>query len=257
MVYQALSYMKFLRQAKNKHGVHSPFVYKLVTECFNDRQQKLDYRILRQHKKALKKDKTLLEVTDFGAGSRIFTSNKRMVKAIAKRAGIPKKRQRLLYRMVTYFHPKTILELGTSLGKSTLSMALAAPGSIIDTVEGCPETAKTAASYFKEFEIENINIHNQPFQEFLQQYSEETIDFAFIDGGHNKDQTLGIFQELVNKTHNDSILIFDDIYWSREMTAAWKEIIGHPSVTVSIDTYQWGMVFFRKEQRKQHFTIRL
>ena len=52
-------------------------------------------------------------------------------------------------------------------------------------------------------------------------------------------------------------MIFDDIYWSAEMTAAWDEIASHEDVSVSIDTYQWGLVFFRKEQVKQHFVLRV
>jgi hypothetical protein len=41
------------------------------------------------------------------------------------------------------------------------------------------------------------------------------------------------------------------------MTEAWQTIKAHPKVSVTIDTYQWGMVFFRKEQAKEHFTIRI
>ena len=56
--------------------------------------------------------------------------------------------------------------------------------------------------------------------------------------------------------HNNSIFIFDDINWSIEMQETWAIIKEHPKVTVSIDTYFWGIVFFRKEQEKQHFIIR-
>jgi len=58
-------------------------------------------------------------------------------------------------------------------------------------------------------------------------------------------------------THNNSIFIFDDIYWSQEMQKAWKEIQQHPEVRVTIDTFYWGLVFFRKEQAKEHFKIRV
>ena len=62
---------------------------------------------------------------------------------------------------------------------------------------------------------------------------------------------------LLPKTHNDSIFIFDDINWSKGMQEAWNKIKAHPQVSVSIDTFFWGMVFFRKEQVKEHFKIRV
>ena len=61
----------------------------------------------------------------------------------------------------------------------------------------------------------------------------------------------------LKNVHNDSVIIFDDIYWSKDMTDAWWQIIANEKVTLSIDTFQWGMVFFRKEQPKQHFVIRI
>ena len=56
---------------------------------------------------------------------------------------------------------------------------------------------------------------------------------------------------------NNSVWIFDDIHWSQEMENAWLTIKNHPKVTVTIDTFQWGIVFFRAEQEKEHFVIRI
>ena len=41
------------------------------------------------------------------------------------------------------------------------------------------------------------------------------------------------------------------------MTEAWEIIKNHPKVTVTINTFYWGIVCFRKEQIKEHFTIRM
>ena len=83
------------------------------------------------------------------------------------------------------------------------------------------------------------------------------FDMIFIDGNHQKEATLSYFENLLPKAHNDTIFIFDDIYWSKDMTEAWEAIKKHPKVTVSIDTFFWGFVFLRTEQAKEHFTIRL
>ena len=256
MIHQSKSYIKFIRLSKNRHGVHSPFVYDLVTKCFNDKKIYPEYEILKSHRKALRSDPSMVEMKDFGQGSRVFKGNARKVSAVVKNAGMRKKRQKLLFRMAKYFKSENILELGTSLGLGTLALSLSNEFSAIHTVEGCPNTLLKAQEYFEKFNLHNIQIHQKLFSEFLENTSEK-FDLIFIDGDHNGERTLGYFHSLLKNVHNDSVIIFDDIYWSRDMTAAWQQIIANENVTVSIDTFQWGLVFFRKEQIKEHFIIRV
>lgn len=257
MRYQVKSYLKFFLSATNKHGVHSPFVYDLITKCFNDPTPYPEYTILSRYRNRLLKSKSHIEVTDFGAGSRVFTSNKRAVRAIAKNAGITTKRQRLLFRLVRYFQPNHILELGTSLGLGTAALALGNTSASITTVEGCSNTAKMAQELFEEFELQHIQLKNETFETFFENPPHPYPNLVYIDGNHCKERTLQYFERLLPQVQNDSVFIFDDIYWSPEMTEAWKEICAHPDVRVSLDTFQWGLIFFRKEQEKQHFRIRL
>jgi predicted O-methyltransferase YrrM len=236
--------------------VHSPFVYDLVTKCFNDKTKYPEYEILKSHRKALRSDTSMVEMKDFGQGSRVFKGNARKVSAVVKNAGMKKKRQKLLFRLAKYFKSETVLELGTSLGLGTVALSLSNEFSAINTVEGCPNTLSKAQEYFEKFNLHNIQIHQELFSEFLENTSTQ-FDLIFIDGDHNGERTLGYFNSLLKKVHNDSVIIFDDIYWSKDMTVAWQKIITNENVTVSIDTFQWGLVFFRKEQPKQHFVIRV
>lgn len=82
------------------------------------------------------------------------------------------------------------------------------------------------------------------------------LDLVFIDGNHSYEATIRYFEMLLSKVHNESIFIFDDIYWSEGMKKAWNEIQNHPSVQCTVDIFRWGIVFFRKEMQKEHFTIR-
>tara|TARA_B100000949_G_C14150859_1_gene394735 strand:- start:39 stop:812 length:774 start_codon:yes stop_codon:yes gene_type:complete len=256
MIHQSKSYIKFIRLAKNRHGVHSPFVYDLVTNCFNDKTKYPEYETLKKHRKALRGDTSKFEMKDFGQGSRVFKGNARKVSAVIKNAGMKKKRQRLLFRLAKYFKSETVLELGTSLGLGTVALSLSNEFSAIQTVEGCPNTLQKAQEYFEKFNLHNIQIHQKLFSEFLQN-THEKFDLIFIDGDHNGERTLEYFHSLLKNVHNNSVIVFDDIYWSKDMTTAWQQIIANDIVTVSIDTFQWGLVFFRKEQAKQHFIIRI
>lgn len=257
MWYQIKSYVNFLLKSKNQHGIHSPFVYDLITKCFYDKKKYSEYKDLKNFRNQLFQSNESIEITDFGAGSRVFKSNNRKVSAIAKNAGITTKRQQLLFRLVTYFNSESILELGTSLGLGTSAMALANTSAKIETIEGCPNTAKVSQGLFDNFNLKNIQLHTSTFENYFIKNPTKKYDFVYIDGNHNKENTLNYFEILLDRINHNSVLIFDDIYWSLEMTEAWQQIIQHPKITVSIDTYYWGFVFFRKEQEKQHFTIRV
>jgi predicted O-methyltransferase YrrM len=255
--YQIKSYLKFLLKSKNEHGIHSPFVYDLVTQCFYDKTSFSEYSILKAHRLQLMNASEHIDVTDFGQGSRVFKSNRRKIAAIAKNAGITPKRQQLLFRLMRYFEPETVLELGTSIGLATAALSLAMPSAKINTVEGCKNTSEVAQKYFDAFQLKNIQLYTKSFDDYLTENASEKLQFVFIDGNHNKEKTIEYFEILLKHITNDTLFIFDDIYWSKGMTEAWQEIIGHSKVSVSIDTFYWGLVFFRSEQPKQHFHIRL
>lgn len=256
-LYPIISFFRFLSRSVNQHGVHSPFVYKLVTECFYDNKSYEVYKILKAYRNDLLHSKEMLEVTDYGAGSKVFKTPLRSVKKIAFNAGISLKRGYLLNRLTSYLHCKTILELGTSLGMATAAMAKADNDIKITTVEGCPETAAFAKKQFAKFKISNCTILTKTFDQALKENAANLYDLIYIDGNHSKAPTLAYFNSLLPNIHNDSVIVIDDIHWSAEMEAAWSVIVAHPRVTVSIDTYKWGIVFFRKQQLKQHFNIRV
>ena len=251
------SYLNFLWNSKNEHGVHSPFVFNLVTKCFYDKKNYAEYSILNNYRNSLLANKTSIEVTDFGAGSRVFKTNTRAINQIAKTAGISKKRAELLFRITHYFQPENILEIGTSLGLATSALSLGNPKAKITTLEGCPNTLAVAKKQFEKFNLDNLETIVTEFSAYLKTVT-ENCDWKLIyfDGNHSKQATLDYFELLLPTITNESVWIFDDIHWSADMEEAWGIIKNHPKVTLTIDTFQWGIVFFREEQLKEHFVIR-
>lgn len=259
MLHLLKSYLKFLWHSKNQHGVHSPFVFNLVTKCFYDKTKYTNYQILKEYRNALLQNKNSIEVTDFGAGSRVFKSNVREIAKIAKTAGITPRRAELLFRIVRYFQPASILEIGTSLGLATSALSLGHTKTKITTLEGCPETMAIAKSQSQLQNFKNIDFINTEFSQFLssEKLQATSYNLIYIDGNHSKQATLEYFTLLLPTITNATVWLFDDIHWSKDMEEAWKIIKEHPKVTVTIDTFQWGLVFFRYEQEKEHFVIRI
>lgn len=259
MLHVIISYLKFLWNSKNEHGVHSPFVFNLVTKCFYDKKKYYEYSILKNYRKSLLENKDFIEITDFGAGSKVFKSNKRQISKIAKTAGITRKRAKLLFRIVNYFQPSTILEIETSLGLATTALSLGNKNATIITLEDCPNTIHQCQLQLQKFNINNVDLVVEEFSEYFKKANRkpQTQDLIYFNGNHSKKITLDYFELLSDTTTNDSVWIFSNIHQSKEMEKTWENIKTHPKVTVTIDTFQWGLVFFRKEQEKEHFVIRV
>lgn len=234
-------------------------MFDLVTKCFYDKKNYPEYSILKNYRNSLLENKNTIEVNDFGAGSRVFKSNTRAINQIAKNAGICSKRAELLFRIVNYFQPNTILEIGTSLGLATSALSLGNKNASIQSLEGCTNTLSVAESTFNSlFPDYNIEFINTEFSSYLSncQLKTENCQLIYFDGNHSKKATLEYFELLLPTITNDTVWIFDDIHWSQDMEEAWGIIKNHPNVTVTVDTFQWGIVFFRNEQKKEHFVIR-
>jgi predicted O-methyltransferase YrrM len=242
----------------NGHGVHSPFVFDFIKNVLKDKKQYDCYDVIEAQRKKLLTDSQIIQVEDFGAGSSVIKSNQRVVKNIAASSLKPKKYAQLLYRMVQYYKPETIVELGTSLGITTSYLASGNNSSTIYTCEGSVAIATIAQHNFDVLKLKNIELIRGDFDQTLRPLLSKInkIDLAFVDGNHRKEPTLAYFSQLLNHSTNSSILIFDDIHWSTEMEAAWKEIQSHPEVTLTIDLFFIGIVFINNDFKvKQHFSV--
>lgn len=257
----ALKYIQYYFIAVNGkgHGTHSPFVFDFITHVLNDHKQYYAYYEIERLREKLQKDNTLLEITDMGARSVAGSSNKRSIRDIARNSLKPKKYAQLLFRMVNYYQPSVILELGTSLGITTAYLASAGKTNQVFTLEGASSVARLAKQYFDNLQLNNIELISGNFDDTLLPLLGKLkyIDFAFVDGNHRYEPTLRYFQWLQSYLTETSIIVFDDIHWSEEMETAWNEIKMHPSVTCSIDLFFIGIVFFNRGfKEKQDFTIR-
>lgn len=254
-------YIQYYLSAFNSkgHGMHSPFVFDFIQHVLNNKSQYTPPAAIERLRKELQHDHRLLQIEDMGAGSRIQTSKEKMVKDLASTALKSKKYAQLLFRLVKHYQPGTIIELGTSLGITTSYLSEGNPDSRVITIEGSEAIRQVAAENFKKLGIKNIQSQQGNFDAVLPDVLQSfpTIDLGYIDGNHRYTPTIDYFHQLLQKVHNDTILVFDDIHWSQEMERAWKEIQSHPSARCTVDVFFLGFVFFRKEfKEKQHFSIR-
>ncbi|MBL4707840.1 MAG: class I SAM-dependent methyltransferase [Flavobacteriales bacterium] len=256
-LWQAIQFGKYLLRSFHLHGIHSPFVYELNETIFKEKVKFYAFEEVESIRAKLLLTTKKLTIHDLGAGSQTNNSNKRAIGDIAKSALKSPKKAQVLFRLAYHFKPTNILELGTSLGISTAYLAKACPKANIITIEGAPEVANVAAINFEKLKLNNISQVVGNFDSILESELKQLkkVDFVFFDGNHKKAPTLSYFHTCLKYAEKDSIFIFDDIYWSKEMTEAWEEIKSHPEVSVTIDCFEMGLVFFKKGQVKEHFTV--
>lgn len=257
LAFRIKSYLKWRWEAKNRHGIHSPFVYKLNDEVINYKKSNSDYLKIEKLRRELLEDKRLLNIKDFGAGSQFGNVKQKTVAQLARQAAKRPKYAQLLYRLAMHFKPENMLELGTSLGISAAYQAMPQVHQNFYSLEGDSEIAAIAKQNLHKLGLQKVKIEPGKFEDTLStvlaKYAK--LDWAFIDGNHTEKGTLQLFAQLLPYVHNQSILIFDDVHWSPGMEQAWECIKKHPQVSLTIDLYEIGLVFFRKEQVKEHFCI--
>lgn len=259
-MFQFFAYLRFRLRAGNAHGLHSPFVYALYTTVICHDGTFAAFAPIEARRRALLKSPARLRVTDLGAGSHSGAGHVRRVAAIARTAAKPPRLAQLLFRLVNHFRPATVLELGTSLGLTTAYLAAADSRHRVVTFEGCANVAAVARETFGALGLGNVQLVAGNLDATLGPALAALpgpVDFVFFDGNHRREPTLRYFAQCLAHRTSESVFVFDDIHWSAGMEEAWAAIQAHPDVTVTVDLFYVGLVFFRRGQPKQHFVLRL
>ena len=247
-------------KAAGPHQVHSPHIFRLLTQVLKNQSGNTIFQELNTMRSRLRKDRTELEIEDFGAGPRKNKQGKkRSVQEIAKNSLQSRRCAEHLFRIVSDLQPRMALELGTSLGITTAYMARASESCQWITMEGSTQIADFARKLLTQLDVKNVKVQTGNFDDILPIFcaNHTGVDFVLFDGNHKLEPTLRYFNILAKLAHEKTVFIFDDIHWSKEMEEAWSEIQKSPSVSLTVDFFHFGMVLFRGGIEKQHFILRL
>jgi len=259
-LFQSAKYLKYILISRHKrgHGIHSPFIFDVVSRVFRNKTDAEIVFKVEQIRKKMIADKRIIQVHDLGSRSELTKEYQRRVSDIAKKSPVTRKYCRLLSNMAAEFGNPLIIELGTSLGISAMYLAASCKDSQLITIEGSPSTAAIAKQNFQEAGISNIKLIDGPFDDALP----GTLDGAlkpglvFIDGNHRKAPLIKYFNQIAEISDSKTVVIVDDISYSREMHEAWNEIKIHKKVSVSVDIHRMGIIFFRGGINHNNYIIR-
>ena len=219
-----LSYLKYLLQRKTKYSIHSPFVYEFMTKVLYDKGTNRDYDLM-------------LRISRLVDGKKFATRSRR-------------KQARFLYRLVGYLEPETVLSFGKVSALNTSALAL---GNLQTKVylEQSNDFLETLSS----MGVVNVNlIHPETDkEEELERYNTGFVLYGLEDFGED---TWNNLEEGMAQADEDTVLVFEGIHQSHRTEAAWEAIKEGEGVSLTMDLYSMGLVFFREGIEKQDFVLR-
>ncbi len=250
-------YLHHWLYALNEHSLQAPFVYELYCNVIKNDRLLPPFQPIEAARHRLLRCSDQLPVSHLGAPSRVSTQATRSVRSVARHGLSSPKIGRLLYRLATHNAASYLLELGTSLGITTLYLATACPSGSVYTLEGGSAIAKHAERIFSEQGHRNIHLTRGNIDHTLPAMLRQLprVDFAYIDANHRYAPTVAYFEQVLAKTNEHSIVVIDDIYWSSDMQRAWQHIRQHPAVTLTIDLFDVGLVFFTPLRVHQDYVL--
>lgn len=232
--FRVKSYFNFLWHSTNQYGVHSPFVYALIIQCFYNRKLKPAYQKIKKFQELVNHKDSLSQTS------------------------ISFKKSKLLHRLVHYFQPQLILDLSLSAGSVAVSIS-ANKDIKIFTLETSEKEVDLIKVILQETGVENNKILRcfSSLEKTLSNFNRKNIDLIYWRQSKMMDSSIAVFYQLLPFVSKESIIIFDGIHQSAENESNWEIIKNHTAVQVTVDIFFWGLVFFKEGQAKQHFKVRV
>ncbi|MBK8956140.1 MAG: class I SAM-dependent methyltransferase [Saprospiraceae bacterium] len=244
-------FLRFYLRAQTIYQIHAPYLSNFILTAFDTNRLFYDFRIIEHYRRTLLLNQNLIPQNTHG-DLHGQTGNK--IAQLAKKSTGSQDYYECLYRICSFFKPKKILELGSCLGLSGLTLALGNREAEITTVEGNAFLANFCRETFETTLPGKINVINSSFAEFLKNNPRGGFDMVLIDGDHSYKPTLEYVKSIFHSTADNAVIIIDDIHWSPDMFKAWNEIINWPEIHCSLETYRLGFLFKSTRVTKGNFS---
>jgi len=247
---------QFLARSLKGYGLHSPALYHLVSDVLANKHAYYAFDRLESLRKKLH---TLPDKVTTGTHGQAPKPRTQKLGHAVKNAAMPPRQARLIFRLVNYFQPRNVLELGTGPGITAAYIASACYKSTTVTVEGNPALYRVATRVLKITELTNVRLIHADFATAIDQFKNQHryLDFLVLDGDHSFEKTMQYLNSLKPLLHSNSVVVVHDIHWSCGMEKAWKHIVNQFDQGVSIDLFHTGILFYGFTGHKSHLQLKL
>jgi predicted O-methyltransferase YrrM len=235
------------------HGVHSPFVFNLITKVIEESLPFYRFNEIEMERRKLHDCLEKLSYTDKrGVKEKKHTAT---VSAIVGQEAIKQKQGMLLFRLANYFKYKKILQIGTGVGISTLYLTSYNSDIQCISLEAVPAFADIAKRFLDSEMQATVAIHVGEYQQLLPEAltALQQVDMVYFKSKREQAHTIALFEQVLPHIHSNTCIVFDGIKATQQMRQVWKTICNHPQVTVTVDLYSMGIVFFDPKLHKRNY----
>lgn len=240
---------------RNGFGVHSPFVFGLITKVIEERNPYYCFAAIEGVRRWMLSDRGPAAET-----ARSVSSHRQAVSwsGVVRREAVTSRQGQLLFRLVRYLKSRYILQIGSGGAVSTLYLVAGSSGIRATVVESDPVRAASAASWVEKCAAQPVKFLTGPYETVLPEAfrSLPRVDCVFFhipqEGGNIH---RALFREAVGQVHDETFFIIEGIRSDAGMKSFWKDACAHPAVSVTIDLYSFGLIFFNPKLHKRNYIV--
>jgi len=244
-----LNYLKKARHRRG-HGIHSPYLFRLITNVIENKKRLSDYKVLRDQRDRLshliKNSKAQAEIQALEDSILNSSGRRNLFKAVE----LPFRYGKLLFRLVNEFKPRSIACYGPSFGLNLLYLALSDESIPVNFFQSDNYLQRICQETLKDAGVQNVKYGDN---EYL---LDEFPDFVFINFTFSTDETEKLINALLVSPDENAVLIIRGIHESERMETIWKDLIKNNKVRVSLDLFEIGITIFQKQLQKEDFILR-
>lgn len=185
------------------YGVHSPFAFNLITQVIYESTPYYKYKDLAAEQKKLAPQK-----------DKFWKYESKKVK-------------QLLFRLVNYTQPDTIVDAGM-LAASSLYL----------------KAGRESADYTSASDLSEL---------FLE--AGVPVDFLYLHKFRQPEFVQEVFRICAARTTGKSIFVIEGIRYTSQMKTLWKSMQSDERVGITFDLYDLGILFFDKTKIKQDYIV--
>ncbi|MCS6967037.1 MAG: hypothetical protein RMJ44_02750 [Cytophagales bacterium] len=245
------SFLHYWLKAQTLHSIHSPFVFQLCDQVILANKHYYDFDEIETLFEPLTNNNTLIDQlgeTDFS------DSFRPTVRQVIHRFEPSESVRHLLYKLVDFFCPQTVVVMGSNTGIATRYLAKGWHKSRLLSIEPCKQLAEISTEMMRD--LQYVEIINENWQTGIATVIKKLtpIDFLWLNARHAGMNYI-IFEQLVSALHSQSVVAFH-LPCRALAEPLWKQVVANPHVRFSIDLWKIGLAFFNRQQPKQHFVLR-
>ena len=252
MKFKTISRLIYLKRARHRrgHGIHSPFLFRLITTVVENRQDLPEYKVLKNLK-----TKALNLLNDLSQQSLLtvyhqFDLPPSNPRRLYRKVELPHRYGNVVFRLIRDFNPASIINYGPTFGANLALMAMANSDKVVYQEINNPVYELVSKKLLKDIAITNIQFFDP---KSVPQINHEFIVLNYTD---KPDLSRKQVQEKLRMSGDNDVLIIRGIHETKEMESIWQEMIASESVRVSLDLFEIGIALFRKGSQKENFVFK-